>query len=48
MFTDVKWRKGTGKKKKLKKNLSVLVREWDSPRKKRNFHVFPKIIRSYK
>ena len=35
-YTDVKWRKGS-RKKKRKKNLSVLVQEWDIPRKKRRF-----------
>ena len=33
-MTDVKWRKGS-RKKKRKKNLSVLVQEWDIPKKKR-------------
>ena len=38
-FTDVKWRKGSGKKKKKEKNLSVLVQEWDIPKKKRKVPV---------
>ena len=38
-FTDVKWKKGSGKKKKKEKNLSVLVQEWDIPKKKRKVPV---------
>ena len=37
-FTHVKWKKGSGKKKK-EKNLSVLVQEWDIPKKKRKVPV---------
>ena len=46
-FTHVKWKKGSGKKKKRKKTCLFLSKSGTSPRRRERFQLAPKITKIY-